>query len=146
MSGRARVDAMKPKAAPPTRAADPRPPDNFPSRGHYPGYVGFGACGALIMLVAFGILGLLRALSQGEAAWNAALASYGHPAYLVFHFLALFALTWFAMRFFRVFPKTQPPRIGPFPRPPDLFFKVALHGGFVVVSLLAIAVLGGALP
>jgi fumarate reductase subunit C len=146
MSGRARVDAMKPKAQPATRTADPRPPDQFPVRGRYLGYLAFGACGALIMLVAFGILRLLRALGEGEGAWNAALASYANPAYLVFHFLALFALTWFAMRFFRVFPKTQPPRIGPFPRPPDLFFKVALNGGFVVASLLVMAVLGGALP
>jgi hypothetical protein len=64
----------------------------------------------------------------------------------VFHLFALLALTWFGLRFFGLFPRTQPPRIGPFPRPPDLFFRLALNGAFALVSLAVVLVLGGVLP
>lgn len=145
MSARPRVDAMKPAAPPPTRTADPRPPDHFPGRGNYVGYVAFGATGVLMWLAAFEVLRALRALGAGEEAWNAMLASFQHPIYLVFHVFLLVGLTWFALRFFSVFPKTQPPRMGPFARPPDVFFKVALNGAFVAVTLLIALVLGGAI-
>ena len=64
---------------------------------------------------------------------------------MVFHLVSLIAMVWFALRLFRVFPKTQPPRIGPFPRPPDAFFAVALNGAFVAATALGVALLWGAL-
>ena len=79
-------------------------------------------------------------------AWQAHLARYERVPYLVIHVVALVALTWFGLRFFRLFPMTQPARIGPMKRPPELFFTLALNGAFVVVSLLVMLVLGGALP
>jgi fumarate reductase subunit C len=146
MSARARLDAMRPKAPSRTRTADPRPPDQFWTRGNYLGYVAFGSTGVLMILVALGILRAANALGRGEAAWNALMESYSHPLYLWFHAFALAVLTWFALRFFRVFPKTQPPTIGPLRRPPLGLIKVALNGGFVLVSLALALVLGGALP
>jgi len=145
MSARARVDAMKPSAAPPTRTADPSPPDHFPGRGNYLSYVAFGATGILMWLAAFQVLRAIQALGAGEEAWNALLASFRHPAYVVFHAFLFVGLTWFALRFFQVFPKTQPPRMGPFARPSDTFFAVALNGVFVAVTLLICLVLGGAI-
>jgi fumarate reductase subunit C len=145
MSARARVDAMKPSAPPLTRTADPRPPDHFPTRGNYLGYVAFGATGVLMWLGAFGVLRALRALGAGEEAWNAMQADLQHPLYIVFHAFLFVGLTWFALRFFRVFPKTQPPKMGPFPRPSDAFFAVALNGAFVVVTLAIALILGGAI-
>jgi fumarate reductase subunit C len=137
---------MKPSGQPRTRTADPRPPDHFWGRGNYLGYVAFGATGILMLLVASLVLRGVWALGEGEGAWNALMASYRHPLYVLFNAFALVGLTWFALRFFSLFPKTQPPRIGPLPRPPDLVFKLALNGGFVVVTILAALVLGGALP
>ncbi len=145
MTARARVDAMKPEAPPPTRTADPTPPPHFPGRGNYFTYVAFGATGILMWLGGFQLLHALRALGKGEEAWNAMLASFANPIYLVFHAFLLFGLTWFSLRFFKVFPKTQPPSFGPFARPSDTFFKVALNGAFVVVSLAIALVLGGAI-
>ena len=110
---RPRVDSMKPASPPPTRTADPRPPDHFWTRGNYLAYVAFGSTGVLMLLVGLGILNALYALGQGEAAWNALMDAYRNPLYVAFHALALVGLTWFAMRFFHVFPKTQPPTIGP---------------------------------
>lgn len=147
MTARARVDAMKPSRPGRTRAADASPPPNFWRRGNYLPYLAFGSCGLLLLLVAFGILRLVWTLGDGDpAAWNAIFESYGHPLFLVFHAFALVALTWFTFRFFRLFPKTQPPKIGPFKRPPDVVFLLGLAGAFTVATTLAALVLGGALP
>ncbi len=144
MSLRARVDAMKPSQPGPTRTAPPRMPNNFPGRGNYLGYVAFGMCGFILYAVSFLMLRVVWALGDGERSWNLLMESFKNPIYILFHVFALVALTWFALRFFRLFPKTQPPSLGPFPRPPDAFFSVALNGGFVLISALVIAVLWGA--
>jgi hypothetical protein len=147
MSGRARVDAMRPARPGRTRTADAKPPDLFPTRGHYLPYIAFGSCGLLLLLVGFGILRAVWVLGEHDpAAWRDYLALQGHPALMAFHTFALVALTWFALRFFRLFPKTQPPRLGPFRRPPDTFFLVALGAAFAGGTLLALLVIGGALP
>jgi fumarate reductase subunit C len=147
VSARARVDAMRPQRPPPTRTAPPRMPDAFPTRGNYLAYVAFGACGFFLMTVGLLVLRTVWTLGHHDpAAWQALLTSYAHPLYVAFHALALVAMTWFALRFFRLFPKTQPPRIGPMRRPPDAFFAVALNGGFVLVSLVAVAILWGVFP
>jgi hypothetical protein len=144
---RARVDAMKPSRPPRTRTADPSPPPNFWSRGNYLPYLAFGSCGFLLLAVAFALLRLVWVLGDGDPArWNAIFESYRHPAYLVFHGFALVALTWFTFRFFRLFPKTQPPKLGPLPRPPDTVFLLGLGAAFTVATLLVALVLGGALP
>jgi hypothetical protein len=147
MSARARVDAMRPSRPGRTRTADPRMPDQYWTRGRYLPYVAFGACGVLLYAVGFGLLRAVWVLGDHDpAAWKALLEGWAHPLYVAFHLFALGALTWFGLRFLGLFPKTQPPRIGPFPRPPDLAFKLGLNGAFVVVSLLVALVLGGALP
>ena len=147
MSGRARLDAMRPRTPGRTRTADPRPPDQFPTRGNYLGYLAFGAAAGLLLLIGLG--GPLRAVwTLGEhdpAKWEAFLASYRGPGALVFHVFLLVAIVWFAIRFFRVFPKTQPPTIGPFKRPPDAFFAVAFGVAFALATALASMILGGAL-
>lgn len=147
MSARARVDAMRPSRPGRTRTSDPRPPDLFWRRGHYLGYVAFGACGVLLYAVGFGMLRAAWALGEHDpAAWAAHLESFRAPGWILFHVLELVALTWFTLRFFRLFPKTQPPRLGRFARPPDTFFAFVLNGAFAVATLLAALVLGGALP
>jgi fumarate reductase subunit C len=137
---------MQPSRPGRTRTADPRPPDQFPARGRYRSYILFGSCGALLMISSLLVLRAVRALGEGEAAWNGLLADFGHPLYLAYHVVALVGIVWFTLRFFRLFPKTQPARIGPAPRPPDAFFAVALNGAFVVVSAALVAILWGVVP
>jgi len=141
-----RVDAMKPRQAGPTRTAPARPPDQFPTQGRYRSYVAFGSCGIFLLLSGLLVLRAVWALGQGPAAWERLQHDFAHPAYLVYHVLALVGIVWFTLRFFRLFPKTQPPRIGPLRRPPDAFFRVALNGAFVVVTLGLVLVLWGVLP
>ena len=144
---RARVDAMKPSRPGPTRTAAPRMPDQFWTRGRYRGYIAFGACGFFLMTVGLLMLRAVWLLGQHDPeAWARLLDGYANPIYLAFHAISLVALVWFGLRFFRVFPKTQPPTIGPFPRPPDVFFAVALNGAFVAATALGVALLWGAIP
>ncbi len=142
---RPRIDAMRPSREGPTRTAPPRPPDLFPTRGRYPAYLAFGACGAFLLLSGLLVLRGVWALGNGEAAWNAYRSSLSHPAYLVYHLLAFVGLTWFALRFFRLFPKTQPFRLGPLKRPADPLLVAGLYGVFFAVLAIGTLFLGGAL-
>jgi fumarate reductase subunit C len=65
---------------------------------------------ALFVAAYAGILltGLVR-LSQGEAAWNAWLASLQHPWYIAFHVVALIAITYHTYTWFKIMPRTMPP-------------------------------------
>ena len=146
MSARARIDSMRPSGPASTRTAPPRMPNQFWTRGRYRGYIAFGACGFFLMTVSLVLLRVAWVLGRHDAAaWAELLEDFANPIYVVFHLVSLGAMVWFALRLFRVFPKTQPPKIGPFPRPPDLFFAVALNGAFVAVSALLGAVLWGVL-
>jgi fumarate reductase subunit C len=146
MSARARIDSMRPKRPGATRTAPPRMPELYPTRGRYLSYIAFGSCGLLLYLVAFGILRGVWVLGEHDpAAWRAHLDAYRNPAMLLFHLFALLALGWFALRFFRLFPKTQPPRIGPLKPPPGPVLLFGLRVAFAVATLLVALVLGGAI-
>ena len=146
MSATPRVDAMRPRRAAATRTAPPHPPVRFPFRGRYLPYIAFGSCGIFLLLSGLILLRVVWALGDGPEAWRQVLADFGSPGYLVYHVLAFVGLVWFTLRFFRLFPKTQPPRIGPFKRPPNAVFAVLLNGAFVVVSVALVAVLWGVVP
>lgn len=142
---RPRVDSMQPAQPGATRTAEPRPPDGYPTRGRYPSYLLFGSCGAFLILGSLGLLLLTRALGQGPEAYAASQARLAGGAMIALHVVTLVALVWFTLRFFRLFPKTQPPKMGPAPRPPDAFFAVVLNGAFLAVTAAVAAVLWGAL-
>jgi len=138
------VDAMKPERPGPTRTAPPRAPDGFPREGRYRAYLAFGCGGFFLMSVSFLVLRAVWALGNGEAAWNEVRVDFQNPLYVIYHMLAFLWLSWFILRLFRLFPKTQPRRFGPFPRPPDALLVAGLSGAFVVVTLALAAILGGA--
>jgi fumarate reductase subunit C len=146
VTARPRIDTMKPSGPARTRTAPPRLPDKFWTRGNYRGYIAFGSCGVFLMLVPLLVLRAVWALGDGQPAWDAVRQSFRNPIYVVFHAVALVALVWFSLRFFRLFPKTQPPNIGPLPRPSDAFFAATLNGGFALAALLLVLVLWGVFP
>lgn len=135
------VDAMKPSRPGPTRTAPPRPPDGFPRQGNYRGYIAFGFGGFFLTTVSLLMLRAVWALGNGEAAWDRVQASFQNPIYVIYHALAFLWLSWFILRLFRLFPATQPKRIGPFKRPPDALLVAGLSGAFVVVTLAVAAIL-----
>ena len=142
---RARVDAMRPSQPGPTRTADPRPPDQFPGRGNYRGYILFGLGSGLMLLVSMNVLRAVWRLGAGDRAFDELIASWSSPLYVLFHLVALVWLSWVALRFFSLFPKTQPFRMGPFQRPPDAVLVGGLWGLFIVVTTVLTVVLSGAI-
>ena len=140
---RPRLDAMRPKAPGPTRTADPRPPDRFPFGGNYGPYLLFGSCGALLLLTALLGIEFVWALGAGQAKYDAFMARIHGGAYQAYFWVALVGLIWFTVRFFRLFPKTQPFRMGPFKRPPDPLMLAGLLGAFVIANLAVALILGG---
>ena len=144
MSGRPVVDAMKPAKPGATRTAPPRRPDGFPGQGNYRAYIAFGCGGFFLFTLSLLVLRSVWALGNGEAAWGRVQASFQNPLYVIYHALAFLWLSWFVLRLFRLFPATQPKRLGPFQRPPDALLVAGLSGAFVVVTLVVAAILWGA--
>jgi fumarate reductase subunit C len=144
MSARPVVDAMKPAKPGATRTAPPRPPDGFPSQGNYRAYLAFGFGGFFLFTLSLLVLRSVWAIGSGEAAWNRLQVGFQNPLYVIYHALAFLWLSWFILRLFRLFPATQPKRIGPFKRPPDALLVAGLSGAFVVVTLALVAILWGA--
>jgi fumarate reductase subunit C len=143
MSARPVVDAMKPAKSGATRTAPPRPPDGFPSQGNYRAYIAFGLGGFFLFTLSLLVLRSVWAIGNGEAAWNRLQLGFQNPLYVIYHALAFLWLSWFTLRLFRLFPATQPKRIGPFQRPSDALMVAGLSGAFVVVTLVLTAILWG---
>ena len=135
--------AMAPAKAGPTRTAPPRMPREFPLQGRYRAYTLFDATGAVYLLLGLLALRLVWALGSGDAAWRSAMESLGNPVYLLFHALALVSVLFVGVRFFRLFPKAQPPRIGPLRPPPGPVIHGMLYAAWIAVSALLIAILAG---
>src|SRR5262245_13845044 len=136
---------MAPAKPGPTRTAPPRMPPEFPLRGRYAAYTLFDATGAVYLLLGLLALRLVLALGSGEAAWGSAIASLRHPLYLLFHLLAFASVLFVGVRFFRLFPKAPPPRIGPLRPPPQPVIHGMLYAAWILVSALMTAILAGGL-
>ena len=126
-----------------TRTAPPRMPREFPLAGRYRAYTLFDATGLVYLLLGLLALRLVRALGAGPEAWDAALASFRHPLYLAFHALALVAVVFVGVRFFSLFPKAQPPKVGPLAPPPAPLILAGLYAAWIGVTLALVAILAG---
>jgi fumarate reductase subunit C len=126
-----------------TRTAPPRMPRQFPMQGRYRAYTLFDATGAVYLLLGLLALRLAWALGDGPVAWNAAMEGFRNPLYLAFHALAFVSVVFVAVRFFRLFPKSQPAQIGPLRPPPGPVITALLYTGWIIVSLAMTVVLAG---
>ncbi len=138
--------AMQPSRPAPTRAAPPQLSEGFWTRPRMRRYLLFDATGIVYLLVGWVALRAAWALGSGEEAWNALLASFRHPLYLLFHVLTLVSVVFVGVRFFALFPKAQPARIGPLKPPPRPVVQAMLYGAWGVVTLVLLVVLGGVWP
>jgi fumarate reductase subunit C len=135
---------MKPLARERTRTAPPRMPAEFPLAGRYRTYTIFGATGVLYLLMGFGALRVVWALGSGEAAWHSIQQQLASPAYVVFHAVCLAAVIFVGVRFFRLFPKAQPAKIGPAKPPPRPLLHAMLYAAWIAVAgALALVLSGG---
>ena len=141
----AHPQAMTPRRPGPTRTAPPQLPGQFPFRGGYRGYTLFAWTGVLYLLVGFLALRVVWALGNGPDAFGAVIASFENPIYIAFHLLALLGVCFVGVRFFALFPKAQPPQIGPLKPPPAPVIVTVLYGAWIGVTVLLSAILAGGL-
>ena len=138
-------DAMQPRERGRTPTAAPMMAGNWWTKNpRYRAYVGYAFAGVLFWVQTLIFLRGLWALGTGEAAWNAFAADLRNPAYVWFHVFSLVVLVWYGARtYFKLFTKTQPPMLGPLPRPPLAVFPPALAAVWIAVSVALVVVLGG---
>jgi fumarate reductase subunit C len=120
-------------------------PDQFPFAGRYRAYLLFGATGLLYFLVGFVVLRVVWALGSGPAAWEVERQALAGPLSILFHAITLAGVCFVAVRFFGLFPKSQPPRIGPAKPPPRPIIHAMLYAAWGGVTLAFVLILGGAI-
>lgn len=145
MSRPAHPQAMAPHRPGRTRTAPPALPAKFPFRGRYRSYTLFDWTGVLYLLLGFLALRVVWALGDGREAFASVIASFDNPAYVAFHALALLGVCFVGVRFFRLFPKAQPPRIGPLRPPSAPVILILLYGAWIGVTVALAAILAGGL-
>ena len=146
MTRPAHPHAMQPARPGRTRTAPPSLPDRFPFAGRYLVYTLFDLTGLLYLVVGFIVLRTVWALGDGPVAWQALREQFTSPLYVAFHLLTLVAVCFVAVRFFRLFPKAQPPRIGPAKPPPAAVLHAMLYAAWGGITLVLLAVFGGIWP
>ncbi len=138
--------AMAPARAGRTRTAAPTVPDGFWSAPRMRRYLIFDATGITYLLVGLSILRVVWALGNGPEAWGTVLRQFRSPLYLGFHALVLISVVYVGVRFFGLFPKAQPPKIGPASPPPGPVLKAMLYAAWGGITAALVVVLGGMLP
>jgi fumarate reductase subunit C len=146
MARPANPHAMAPSRPGPTRTAPPQVPDDFWTRPRMRTYLLFDATGVVYLCVGLVALRVAWALAAGPDAWQALMTSFSHPLYVAFHALALAAALFVGVRFFRLFPKAQPARIGPAKPPPRPVLQAMLYAAWGAITLGLLVVLGGIWP
>ena len=143
MAGPAHPQAMAPSKPGKTRTAPPQMPASWWSHPRIRTYMLFDATGIIYLLLGLLVLRVEWALGSGPEIWDATLASFASPLYLAFHVVGLVSVIFVGVRFFRFFPKAQPPRIGPAKPPPQSVILALLYATWIALTLLFAAVLAG---
>jgi fumarate reductase subunit C len=134
---------MSPSRPGRTRTAPPQAPSGWYAQPRMLRYLLFDATGIVYLLVGFVALRVVWALGSGDEAWEEMLRQLQHPLYVAFHALALVAVVFVAVRFFGLFPKSQPAHIGPARPPPQPVILAGLYAAWIGVTLVVTAVLAG---
>ncbi len=145
MAGPAHPHAMAPPEPGSTRTAPPQMPATWWSSRRIRTYLLFDATGLVYLLIAFLIIHLIYALGAGPEAWDGAMKTLEHPVLIAFHSLCLVSVVFVAVRFFRLFPKAQPPTLGPFKPPPAAVIHGMLYVVWLGITALMAAILAGVL-
>jgi len=135
--------AMAPKKAGATRVAAPMKPASWGSSSRMRVYTLFGLTGWIYLLASFVAIRVAYNLGSGPEAWNATMASLQNPIYIAFHVLCLVSVVFVLVRFFRLFPKAQPARIGPAKPPPAGVIHVGLYLAWIGITAVLTAILAG---
>lgn len=143
MAGAAHPHAMAPSKPGPTRTAPPQMPASWWSHPRIRTYLLFDVTGIVYLLLGLVALRVVWALGAGPEVWDATIASLSNPLYIAFHVLGLVSVIFVGVRFFRLFPKSQPPRIGPAKPPPQLVILAGLYAAWIGLTLIFAFILAG---
>lgn len=143
MAGPAHPHAMAPPKPGRTRSAPPQTPSTWFGSKRMTTYLLFDATGIIYFLVGFVAIRLIRDLGDGPLAWARAMESLQNPIYIAFHVLCLISVIFVAVRFFRLFPKAQPPSIGPLKPPPAPVIHAMLYVVWIGITAVMTAILAG---
>jgi fumarate reductase subunit C len=144
MARAANPHSMSPSQPGRTRTAPPQMPAQFPMSGRYLTYTLFGATGFLYLLCGFGALRAVWRLGSGPTDWAAFQKEYASAPLIVLHAICLAAVIFVGVRFFSLFPKAQPAKIGPAKPPPRPILHAGLYAAWIAVSGgLALIMAGG---
>jgi fumarate reductase subunit C len=143
MAGPAHPHAMAPKKPGRTRTAPPQMPTSWWSAPRIRTYLLFDMTGFVYLLAGFVALRVVWSLGEGPQVWNETLSSLTHPLYVAFHVLALASVIFVGVRFFRLFPKAQPPAIGPLKPPPAAVIHAGLYVAWISIAVLFSLILAG---
>lgn len=143
MAGPAHPHAMAPSKPGKTRTAPPQMPSSWWSAPRIRTYLLFDATGIVYLLLGLVALRVVWALGSGPEVWDATLESLSNPLYVLFHVIGLLAVIFVGVRFFRFFPKAQPPRLGPAKPPPQSMILAGLYAAWIGVTVFFALVLAG---
>jgi fumarate reductase subunit C len=136
--------AMTPSRAGRTRTAPPQAPSGWYAQPRMLRYLLFDATGIVYLLCGFGALRAVWLLGSGPTAWAAFQQEYARPGMIALHVVLLAAVIFVGVRFFRLFPKSQPAKIGPAKPPPRPIIHAMLYAAWIAVSGgLALILAGG---
>ena len=145
MAGPSHPQSMMPATPGRTRTAPPQRPASWPASPRIRTYLLFGATGLFYLLAGLVALRVLWTLGEGPDQWALLLESLANPIYIGFHAISLIAVIFVGVRFFRLFPKSQPARIGPAKPPPGPVILAGLYLAWIGVTVLYSAILAGVL-
>lgn len=143
MAGPAHPEAMAPPKPGRTRTAPPQMPSTWWSAPRIRTYLLFDATGVIYFLVGFLAIKIVGQLGAGPIAWQAQMKALENPLYILFHVIALISVIFVAVRFFRLFPKAQPPSIGPAKPPPGPVIHAGLYVLWIGLTLVVSLALAG---
>jgi fumarate reductase subunit C len=143
MAGPAHPHAMAPSKPGKTRTAPPQMPASWWSHPRIRTYLLFDATGLVYLLLGLVALRIVWDLGAGPEVWDATIASLGSPLAVAFHVVGLVSVIFVGVRFFSLFPKAQPPRIGPAKPPPQPLIMAGLYAAWIGVSVIFALILAG---
>ena len=106
----------------------------------------FGLTGLVYVFLGFLVLEMVWALGSGPAEWSRIQATLASAPMIAIHGVCFVSVIFVGVRFFRLFPKAQPPRLGPAKPPPGPVILATLYAAWIGASVVFAAILAGGLP
>ena len=135
--------AMAPKNPGPTRTAPPMQPASWKTSPRMKAYSRFGMTGWIYLLMSIMAIEIVWALGSGPEAWASMQSFLANPLVVLFHLISLVSVVYVLVRFFGLFPKAQPARIGPAKPPPQPVLAAMLYAAWFGATIALSVILAG---